>query len=378
MKKNIENLIVKFLTKEANSQELDLLFEWILDAENENIFNKYVEIYYKINYAMKKPDLKKIQDTLQRHIEKDRRKTKLKLLYRTMKYAAVLVIGIAITIPFFYDKTLVKVNNTSESINDNAITLEVHNGKILTIEDNEKKFLLDDESLQKVKVTEGALDYKDVAINKLIYNTLKVPNGKMYSLILSDGTKVYLNSGSSLTFPVQFLNNMNRKVELLGEAYFEVESDNQNPFLVSMSSLEVEVTGTRFNVSNYANSSSVETVLVEGKVSLKTSNENVLLKPGEKADWNIDNKKILVKKVDTKIYTAWKDGKLMFNNINFKNIRERLERHFNIEIKNYNKQLDNEFFDASFDIETIVEILESFKKSYHFNYKILDNEIIIN
>ena len=378
MKKNIENLIVKFLTKEANSQELDLLFEWILDAENENIFNKYVEIYYKINYAMKKPDLKKIQDTLQRHIEKDRRKTKLKLLYRTMKYAAVLVIGIAITIPFFYDKTLVKVNNTSESINDNAITLEVHNGKILTIEDNEKKFLLNDESLQKVKVTEGALDYKDVAINKLIYNTLKVPNGKMYSLILSDGTKVYLNSGSSLTFPVQFLNNMNRKVELLGEAYFEVESDNQNPFLVSMSSLEVEVTGTRFNVSNYANSSSVETVLVEGKVSLKTSNENVLLKPGEKADWNIDNKKILVKKVDTKIYTAWKDGKLMFNNINFKNIRERLERHFNIEIKNYNKQLDNEFFDASFDIETIVEILESFKKSYHFNYKILDNEIIIN
>ena len=216
-----------------------------------------------------------------------------------------------------------------------------------------------------------------------MYNTLKVPYGKRFDVVLSDGTHVFLNSGTSLRYPVQFLKGFDRTVFLTGEAYFDVAKDKEHPFTVHADELDIEVLGTKFNVSHYPEDTNINTVLVEGSVELHTKEgdrqhkEGTLLKPGFKAEWRKAGNDIAIEKVDTEIYTAWVQGKLVFRNTPFRKIRQALERKYNVTIKNRNKDLDGQLFDATFDIETIEEVLESFNKSYAIKYRIEDNEVII-
>jgi ferric-dicitrate binding protein FerR (iron transport regulator) len=105
--------------------------------------------------------------------------------------------------------------------------------------------------------------------------------------------------------------------------------------------------------------------------------ESVLLTPGHKAEWHRTSNEISLSNVDTSLYTAWLRGKLIFRNTPFKQIREALQRHYNVVIHNTNSQLEEQLFDATFDIETIDQVLESFSKSWTIDYTIVDNEIII-
>mgnify|MGYP003663535376 FL=1 len=218
---------------------------------------------------------------------------------------------------------------------------------------------------------------------KLIYNTLNVPYGKKFDVVLSDGTHVYLNSGTSLRFPVAFIKGASRKVFLTGEAYFDVKEDKKHPFVVNANEIDIQVLGTKFNVSHYPEDANINTVLVEGAVELLRTEEgtsdleSVKLKPGNKAEWHKNSNEISVSNVDTGLYTAWVKGKLVFRNTSFKQIREALQRHYNVNIINNNSHLEEQLFDATFDIETIDEVLESFNKSWAIDYTILDNEVII-
>src|SRR5690606_20929842 len=220
-------------------------------------------------------------------------------------------------------------------------------------------------------------------LDKLVYNTLNVPYGKQFDVVLSDGTHVYLNSGTSLRYPVAFIEGNDRTVFLTGEAYFEVAKDERHPFVVNAEEIQIEVLGTKFNVSHYPEDSDINTVLVEGSVRLQIKgddypgHESILLEPGNKAEWQKDGSEILVENVDTSLYTAWVQGKSVFRNTSFRQIRQALERRYNITIKNNNGHLDEQLFDATFDIETIDQVLESFNKSYAIEYNIVDNEVII-
>src|SRR5690606_18983135 len=125
-------------------------------------------------------------------------------------------------------------------------------------------------------------------------------------------------------------------------------------------------------------------VLVEGSVELHESedfgkeNTPILLKPGFMAEWDKGGKKMGIEHVDTRVYTAWVQGKLIFRNTTFKKIRQALERKYNVTIINRNSDLDDQLFDATFDIETIQQVLQSFNKSYAIDYKIVDNKVIID
>lgn len=165
----------------------------------------------------------------------------------------------------------------------------------------------------------------------LQYATVAIPDGQMGNLILPDGTKVFLNSGSTLRYPDRF-DAIQRDVYFTGEAYFQVRSDKNHPFLIHLENYTVQVTGTSLNVRAYKGIS-VETTLVEGKVNIMDNNGNNLarLVPGQM--FHASDNEMKTQTVNTEVYTMWKDGKLFLDNETLGEISEKLERWYNVEIR---------------------------------------------
>lgn len=165
------------------------------------------------------------------------------------------------------------------------------------------------------------------------YAEMEVQYGQTGHIFLFDGTEVWLNSGSKLKYPNKF-NAQSRDVQLEGEAYFKVTHNAHLPFKVKTKAMEVEVLGTSFNVSAYNDEAKVDVVLEEGKVKLNQLNgtEIGLLKPGEQASLNTDSHQLLVSKVNTKLYTNWKDGRLEFKGEALGEVALKLERWYNVSI----------------------------------------------
>ncbi|WP_308991576.1 FecR domain-containing protein [Mariniflexile litorale] len=300
---------------------------------------------------------------------------------KAYKYAAVFI-GV-IGLVFFYQKT---ANDAPENkIASDSIELIMDNGKVLIISSNGESQIISKNG-QVIGSQKGSkIDYSiNSNVDKLAYNQLKIPNGKTFNITLSDGTKVYLNSGSSLKYPVKFLKGMQREVFLEGEAYFEVSKDALHPFLVNASDMNVKVLGTKFNVSSYKNDVEISTVLVEGSVSLSNdsnpNNESVLT-PGYKGVLNKSNldSDIVLEKVNTDLYTGWINGDLLFRKSSFIDMVKKLERSYDVKIINNNKLLNTLKFNGSFNvnIESIENIMKSLSEVQPFVYKINNNTITI-
>jgi ferric-dicitrate binding protein FerR (iron transport regulator) len=200
--------------------------------------------------------------------------------------------------------------------------------------------------------------------------TISTPYGAKTNFTLPDGSLVWLNSGSTLSYPSQF--SKNRMVKLLGEAYFEVEKNNK-PFIVSTDYGDVKVKGTSFNVKAFADDQAFETTLEEGVVTFKNINapNEVTLKPGEQVEKTETG--FLIKKVETKYFTSWKEGKLMFNKEPFPGFIKKLERWYNVKIEYNNPKMDELWYTGTIEMESISEVMELIREaapvSYSFNNK---------
>jgi len=216
-------------------------------------------------------------------------------------------------------------------------------------------------------------------VKNIEFSTLKVPYGKKARMILSDSTKVVLNAGSQLRFPNHFSFKGARKVELIGEAYFEVTKNKEHPFIVETKNLDVQVLGTQFNVSAFQNESKTNVVLVEGLVQIdfQSKEPSAILNPGEMAIHNAKVNKSEIHQVIPEIYTSWMDDKLIFRNIEFDELLTRLERHYNVSIVNDDAELGKEIFNANFGDSNIDEVFEYFNEIHKIDYQISGNKIII-
>ncbi|SHJ81154.1 FecR family protein [Arenibacter nanhaiticus] len=375
----MEPLIIKYLSNTATAKELDLLSDWILLKGNQEVLDVYVKSHLEIMTTINEPDTDRIKDNLLRKIKRDK---KIRRLSAVMKYAAVVVM--LLSLGYYLQLQVFTKSEGNLEPKDEFITITLENGAIETLSPVENKTVKDANGNIIGTQDKSKLVYSNTSkTEKLVYNTLKVPYGKQFDLILSDGTHVFLNSGTSLRYPVAFVKGRERSVFLTGEAFFEVAEDKEHPFIVNANDMEVKVLGTKFNVSHYPEDPNIQTVLVEGSVSLQLKNsENshfgpTILAPGHKGEWRKNENGISVENVDTNLYTAWVQGKLVFRNTSFKAIRKALERRYNVTILNKNPALDDQVFDATFDIETIEEVLESFSKSYDIAYIIKNNEVII-
>ena len=205
-----------------------------------------------------------------------------------------------------------------------------------------------------------------------IYNELFAAFGTRSALKLSDGTSVWLNSGSSIKYPDRFIGN-NRTVFLKGEAYFEVESDLKKPFIVETSSLSVKATGTKFNVSGYDSADEAEVTLVSGKVEVNiTDGKNKIssskLDINQHFSFNKVNGTTSIINEDTYKYISWKDGKLVFRNEPLSQVVKKISQVFNIDIELQGSSLQDFSYRATFQDESLSEILKLLKMSSPIDY----------
>ncbi|WP_026712242.1 FecR family protein [Flavobacterium daejeonense] len=297
-----------------------------------------------------------------------------------LQYAAVFVALLSVVAVFqFQNKKETKVEIPSD-----AIQLVLENGDIEVLSPNGDKQIIKKNGEVVASQKENEISYRsDKSMDKLVYNEIKIPYGKTFHIALSDGTIVHMNAGSSLKFPVQFVKGHNREVTLEGEAFFEVTKDKKHPFVVKTRGIDVRVLGTKFNVSSYKEDVEINTVLVEGSVSLSNEanpKQKTFLVPGEKGSWSAGKQAIAVEKVDTRIYTEWMTGEIVFRKATFKEMVTKLERSYNVTIESNNQALLDKKFNASFNknIETIDEVLDAMSKIQQFSYQRKGNEIKIN
>jgi hypothetical protein len=380
--KKTQHILTKYVNNQASISELEELEQWLKEDSNEKYFIEYIKINYLIDLNLKTFNTLSSETKLLDFISKEKKIHKLRKIKKIYKYAAS--IAILISVVYFYNQ-----NETSkiqlDTIPSESITLKMDDGKIKIIDDKGSFKIKDKKGTLLGSQNGNSIVYNDKnKIEKLVYNTLTVPYGKRFALKLSDGTKVNLNAGTSLRYPVKFIEGQNRHVFIeKGEAYFNVTKDAKHPFIVSNDKVNVRVLGTQFNISSYPEDSNISTVLVEGSVSLYNigdryeSKKATILKPGYKADWNKNNKSIHIEKADIEIHTAWVNGRITLKHMKFNDMIKKLERHYNVEITNKNTSLANEFITATFDIETIEQVFEVLNEIHSIDYKIINNSIII-
>lgn len=282
----------------------------------------------------------RIVSGVRKHFRGQERK-KIILIKQYMPYAAALalLIGVGIYLNTASDKS----NKTSAVIHNktlldpgsNIASLELGNGKILDLSAIGTGEQINDAGISIRKTGDGNIEYVYTGDTQSQndtneYNTLETPVGGTFQIALEDGTKVWLNAGSTLTFPKKFSSNQ-RLVKAAGEVYFEVSHDASRPFVVSSRGLEVRVLGTKFNLSAYDNNPSVSVALVEGSVEMKAEiGKPAVLAPGKKGTF--ENGEIGISNFDIESEIAWKNNYFIFKDQNIKDIMNSLARWYNADI----------------------------------------------
>lgn len=378
----ISDLIVKRLEGKLNTEEEQFLDEWkYAEEKNLVLFHKLSQnpekLYFKREAKLESANKKDVWNQIQTKVRRDRR---MQIKQQIMKIAAVLVIAFSVG-GFLY------------TINENAVydepvtILPGKNQALLVLSGGEKYQLSEKVNLEEkgIQISNNSkeLIYSKVSektnANQLAYNTIIIPKGGEYKLTLADGTKIWLNSNSKLRYPSQFGKGA-RKVQLEGEAFFQVARDAEHPFIVDVTTAEIKVLGTSFNVNAYNDQDEIFTTLVEGKVEVNddfrgTSHE---LLPNYQLCFNKLNGKTSKKIVDTRLYTAWKDGRFVFENRSLEDIMIRLSRWYDVDVfflTNSIKQLKYTGDVARYDnINSILDMIEVTEK---VKFTIKDRSVVI-
>ena len=380
MNSKIEKVIIKFFDNEASLTELSSLLHWINNEKNYAQYVEYISINHLTNLALNKLDQEKIIEEINSRINSNKKPSikKRALVFTNVAYVLCSLVII------FYLFSKGNLNDDLKSIDPNKITLTTENGNVIDLENlKENQTKINNNIL--VNQTNGTLYYKnDPIVENLTYNTINVPYGKVFNLELSDGTKVYLNSGTSIKYPVNFINNLDREVFIDGEAFFEVNS-NKSQFIVSSNNTSAYVYGTKFNFKDYPEDNFSEVILTEGSLGVSEISNNIknndvlMIRPGERAKVNYSSGEIERSRVNTSLYTSWIDGRVAFRNESLPSMIQKLERIYNVIIINNNKDIEEKYFTATilYKEESINDVLSYLSEVYGLKYQIIDNKILI-
>ncbi len=337
----IINLIQAYHQKTISEEGIRSLNDWLNSTPNsENEFANYLallkegEIISRVNTI----DKDEAWNNISKEVMKINSINKTRKLRQWLAYAAAAVVIFAVSYIMVFQKQ--DQYDFSKNYNFDAIASVGSNKATLTLEGGQV-LSLNEETASVIAEEYGTLIYKDSTNRiiysnantleaKLTYNRIDVPRGGEYLLTLADGTKVWLNSESSLKYPVQFVSD-NREVELIGEAYFEVAHDASKPFLVKAGNAEVKVLGTKFNISSYTNEACLATTLVEGSVEFNMLGKTQLLKPGFQIQVKKGENNFQLNKVETEFYTSWTEGVFRFKNQPLEKICNQFSRWYNVE-----------------------------------------------
>ncbi|KIO77416.1 hypothetical protein TH53_09020 [Pedobacter lusitanus] len=257
--------------------------------------------------------------------------------------AAIILLCLITGLYFFSAKNTVPSKTNQLTVNDippgsNKAILTLADGSRITLSGTSQDKIVTENGIIISRTTDGQLIYRISTDNNEHrtpgYNSVETPVGGSYMIILPDSTKVWLNAASMLKYPLQFLDQ--RRVELKGEAYFEVAKNKKKPFIVYTPTQQVSVLGTHFNINSYTNEPDVQTTLLEGSVVVNvlnqqsTTTESVTLKPGQQS--RLQAGKLTVGMVDINKSEAWKNDFFVFKDADIQTVMRAVERWYNVEV----------------------------------------------
>ena len=382
-----DKLIDKFLTKTISAKEKEILTAWVLKSDSNLQYLKDKIVLHHKQSTSKHFDP---NEAFEEFVSVVKRKNKKTTLYVSIfKYAAVFV-GLIVGGYLFYSDLFPvpivegQVVGTVSKQNPNQIIIQLADGSEKVLHPSANEHLTDDDGKIIANSNEGGLDFsssKGKMTGEVSLNQIYIPFGQQYYIKLSDGTKVWLNSGTTLKFPQDMAQGEIRKVYLEGEAFFDVVKNQHRPFVVNTQNLNIKVLGTEFNISAYESDEHIATTLVEGSVDVYESgnpDSKMNLVPEDQALFTKMDASFSKRKVNIEVFTAWKDHKLIINRMNFKQLAQILERRHNVKIINNYPSLDDQIFEGKFEQEDISTILNTIALSTPFTHTINNNIVTIS
>ena len=395
--KRLYILFELYLSKQANDLEKAELLALLTDPENEAEAKELMgEAWVDFDYrtpVFKPLESQRILNNVLFATKEDKEK-EIEIIVQArqfkwlplVKVAAVLLVSFSVGLLLFKKSTATKIAEQKTIVTNhktvapvvtpggNKATLTLMDGSVISLDDLSNGEITNKSGISVSKTADGQLVYKidnsETALanrkNGVIeYNTISTPRGGQYQINLPDGSSVWLNSESSLKFPTVLLDEA-LKVELKGEAYFEIKKRIKNnvrlPFIVVSTTedgrkQEVEVLGTHFNIKSYGNEATTQTTLLEGSVRVTNLNSNKvnLLSPGQQAIMNVNNTKIAPANLEEVM--SWKKGNFMFNNTALVDIIKQLERWYDVDV-NYNHIPNSHYYGFISKNVTLAQVLE--------------------
>jgi hypothetical protein len=380
------SLYKKYLTGQCSPEEKELLYSWqdeikLLDDTWEPGLGDRLEIYNRIYHHLQESTGSGVII-----------KKKPWFNRGWLKAAAVIIVVLGFGSLSLYrwhlssihqsKQNYTKINYPDVPPGSNKAYLVLSDGSCIILTDKNAGQLAVQSGIEINKTKEGTLVYRSIRIkdesqgHSIGFNTITIPRGGQYQIVLADGSRVWLNASSSLRFPVAFQGNQ-RKVELTGEGYFEVAKNKQMPFLVQANGTVVKVLGTHFNISAYPDEPAVTTTLIEGSVRMSKGTASALLVPGQQAIAKQNGTNIRLKTADIEEAIAWKNGYFIFHDENIHTVMRKVARWYDVDVEYQDNVSDKEFGGTVSRYKNISGLLNIMSLTGAIHYKIKGRRVVI-
>lgn len=376
----ISDLLFRYMRGELNEVEVARLQKWRQDSERHEALFRQVTAEHYLEMNRKKCLLSKKEE--EKEWKKIRRSTiSKKRVYRVWQYAAIFLLPLVIGLVYLKRDRIVTPDYPVGQGSDRATSVAVltlDDGTIINLEELSNDSVNINGQSRVIK-SGDTLRYDLLGTEKqeIQYNTLTIPRGAEFHLMLSDGTVAYLNSASSLRYPVVFRGDQ-RKVELTGEGYFEVKRDVGKPFIVKAMDVEIKVLGTSFGIRAYEDENEILTTLVEGSVNVRKNHSEVLLKPSQQAVCISGADNVEVQTVNVEHFVGWKSGRFVFDNLRLEDIINRIQKWYDFEVFYQNDELKNLPFSVNIvKYEDFTRFFKALERTESVKFEIKGKSVIV-
>ncbi len=351
-KSRLRQLLIDYSTGTINEKDLEVLLDYVAGHQHHADLDRLLEELLEETDATNElpVDADALYQRIVEHQQFSHKATGSRNRYWWYAAAVMLFLTVGVLMRQVVVNEPDVVNNESSALTRTTTStpsdkpiLRLADGKVIDL-DSADNGMLAVEGGTQITFDGRALHYQGESVDangEIIQNTIITPKGRQYQLVLPDGSKIWLNAASSLTYPVKFKKNV-REVEVTGEAYFEVEQAKDWPFIVKTASQRIEVLGTYFNVSAYDDDQNTKTTLVKGSVKVSTMasaaiaiqapGQSTILRPGQQAVTLKGKSNIDVGMIDTEEAVSWKENLFVFNNEEISEVMKKVSRWYDVEI----------------------------------------------
>jgi transmembrane sensor len=359
-------LVQRYVQNKCTAEELEVFFYLLKRGELTELLNEDMAAYQSEPEQVKLPNKKA-------------------RVIRWQKFAAAAIVLLVVMGGLKYllkDRESIKIAESAISAADkkapmnSGASITLSNGETVFLDSTQKGALAMQGNVRIVRLADGSISYKG-ASNEIVFNTLTNPIGsKLIEMELADGTRVWLNSGSSITYPTSFVQDT-RNVSVTGEAYFEVKRDAKKPFQVKVNNLQIQVLGTHFNVNGYAGEMISCVTLLEGSIKIKNSITEKLLKPGDQAKINTTGDLNITANADIEEAIAWKEGNFQFEDADIHSIMRQVARWYGVSVE-YRSDTKAHFDGIISRAVNLAKVLEMLQQTGEIKFVVEGNRVIVS